>query len=489
MNLPWDDWLVRQRWYAGRGRQLAGIRPALVTPLADDIDHVLLDVAYQDGGSHRYQVIVGWDRSLAEEFTGIATIGVDGDRTAADALYDPGAAQYLLDLIDQQSTVDGLRFVPEPGQRMPGAEPGAPRGPARVLEGEQSNTSVVFDSAALLKVFRRVPAGTNPDLELNRVLRRAGCPNVAPLLGAVEGSAPGPDGEHTQPVTLAMVTQYALNSADGWAMATASVRDLFAEADLRADEVGGDFAAESYRLGEAVAEVHRTLADRLGEAARRPPVEAMTDRLAAAAAAVPELAPYLAAISEAYRSAGAHSTAVQRIHGDLHLGQVLRTPEHWLLIDFEGEPGQPLAHRRAPDSALRDVAGMLRSYEYAALQLLAAEPAGPAGLGVADGSDEQLTYRAREWIRRNQSAFCDGYAAVAGWDPRAAWPVLRAYLLDKAVYEAAYEVRHRPSWLPIPMRSIADLLREPATPDEPATLAEPPTPVGEGAPARHTLSQ
>jgi maltokinase len=465
VSLPWADWLVRQRWYAGRGRQPRDIRPALVTPLADDIDHVLLDVAYEDGGTERYQVVVGWDRTLPEEFTGVATIGAAGDRTAVDALYEPAGAQYLLDLIERQSTVDGLRFVPEPEGQIPSS------GTARVLEGEQSNTSVVFDSAALLKVFRRVPPGLNPDLELNRVLRRAGCPNVAALLGAVEGAD-----EAGQPVTLAMVTAFAVNSVDGWAMATASVRDLFAEGDLRADEVGGDFAAESYRLGEAVAAVHRTLAEQLGEAVRQPPVESMGERLASAAAAVPELAPHLAAITEAYRAAGGQSTVVQRIHGDLHLGQVLRTPEHWLLIDFEGEPGQPLVQRRAPDSPLRDVAGMLRSYEYAALQLLAAEPSARAGLGAADGADEQLAYRAREWIRRNQGAFCDGYAAATGADPRDAWPLLRGYLLDKAVYEAAYEVRHRPTWLPIPMRSIADLLHAPTTP------------VGDAAPARHTLS-
>jgi maltokinase len=439
MTLPYADWLVHQRWYAGRKRTLESVEPARITRLREDIDHVLLDARYTDGGSERYQVFVGWDHNPVDEFTVVATIGADADRTGYDALFSEEAAQHLLALIQAGTAVEGLRFLPEPGVRLP------VRAPARVLDTEQSNTSVVYDSAALLKLFRRVIPGINPDVELNRVLARAGCANVARLLGAVETTD-----DSGEPVALAMVTEYAQNSAEGWAMATASVRNLLNELDLPPDEAGGDFAAESFRLGEAVAAVHRTLAKELGTTAAPAPVAAMVARLDSATAQVPELAGQVEAIRAVYAEAEAEPVTLQRIHGDLHLGQVLRTPEGWLLIDFEGEPGQPLAERRRPDSALRDVAGMLRSYEYAAYQLLIGE------------DDAQQMERAREWVARNRDAFSDGYGTAAGFDPRAQRSLLRAYELDKAVYETAYEARHRPSWLPIPMRSVKRLLEDEA---------------------------
>jgi len=277
----------------------------------------------------------------------------------------------------------------------------------RVIASEQSNTSVVVDERVIVKLFRRVAVGVHPDIELNRILGAAGNPHVARLLGSLEITDAG------QPCALGMASEYAADAVDGWTMAIAGHLDT----------------EESYRLGEAVASVHADLAAALGVAPTTMPVDRMRQRLASALIGVPQLDEYAQAIEDRFATLVDESICVQRVHGDLHLGQVLRTPDTWLLIDFEGEPGAPPAQRREPDSPLRDVAGMLRSFAYAT-----ADPA---------------------VVACNSAAFCEGYGHRSGTDPREHSEVVAGYELDKAVYETAYEARYRPDWLHIPMGFIS----------------------------------
>ncbi|MEO6089724.1 MAG: aminoglycoside phosphotransferase, partial [Umezawaea sp.] len=202
-------------------------------------------------------------------------------------------------------------------------------------------------------------------------------------------------------------------------------------------------------LGGALAVLHHALADAFGveptgEADLAETLDLMRRRLDATAAGVPALGDHAGTLDAILTAVGrrAGRGSVQRVHGDLHLGQALHTPEGWLLIDFEGEPGTPVEHRRALDSPLRDVAGVLRSLDYAAGR-------------VTPGNESA----ARRWAPASSRAFRDGYAEVAGQAPDPA--LLLAYQVDKAVYEVGYEHRNRPDWLPVPLRSI-EVLRDTA---------------------------
>jgi maltokinase len=287
-------------------------------------------------------------------------------------------------------------------------------------------------------------------VEIHDALRRAENPHIAPLLGHIEIDDPDPSNE---PATVAMLQTFVPNASDGWRLATASVRDLYAEGDLHADEVGGDFAADSERLGAATASVHKDMAAVLPTEPADPDWYAtvarqMDERLDAAIEVVPQLAEHAEGLRRIYAAVAESTepTVRQRVHGDLHLGQVLRTATGWIVLDFEGEPARPLASRRELDSPMRDVAGMLRSFDYAARHMLVEQP-----------EDTQRAYRAQEWAERNRAAFCTGYSEASGLDPCGGSPLLRAFEADKAVYECVYEARNRPHWLMIPLDSLSRL--------------------------------
>jgi maltokinase len=405
----------------------------------------------------RYQVLVGIRAALPDrlEHAKIGDIGQwpggamnstagSGDSAARDravmydAAHDSELAAVLLSAIAAGQSVGPIRFRHVPGAQF---DTGLD---SLAMTGEQSNTCLAFGEEAILKLFRRLAPGPNPDLELTSALAELGSTHVAPPYGWIETHL---DGVVTM---LAIMSKFLPTATDGWSLAGTSVRDLYAAEVAEPAEAGGDFAGEAHRLGAATAEVHRDLAHAFGTDELAPDVirdlaDKMYRRLDVAVATVPSLGRYADEIGAAFGDLAkkGEPLTVQRVHGDYHLGQVLRTDSGWVVLDFEGEPAKPLAERRAMSPALRDVAAMLRSFEYAARYQLVGNP-----------HEDELAGLARAWARRNRDAFCDGYAEAAGADPRRNGTALRAFELDKAVYEVMYEARNRPSWVSIPLESL-----------------------------------
>ena len=439
-------WLGSQRWFAGKGqgpRDLAIVADTELVAGDPELRHLIVAVSHGTTVDY-YQILVGLRRKLPARLKhvriGPVGDGPAGGRTAYDALHDADLTKPLLAAIASNANLGTLHL-----RRVEGAEFETDLD-SLVLTNEQSNTSLVFGEESILKVFRRLAPGPNPDLEVTTALHTLGSPQVAEPLGWIETRLEG------VPTSLAILSRYLRLATDGWTLAATSVRDLYASKDMRAADVGGDFSGESRRLGVATAQVHADLADAFGtDEVGAEAIDELTERmfrkLDLAVAAVPELTKHVEMISDAYAELARlrGPWPVQRVHGDYHLGQVMRTETGWVVLDFEGEPATPLAQRRARSSPLRDVAGMLRSFDYAARHQLIGHP-----------DQARLSDAARDWARRNASAFCAGYAAGGGLDPVANQVLLRALQLEKAVYEVLYEARHRPSWLSIPLDSLAE---------------------------------
>jgi maltokinase len=430
-------WLPRQRWFAGKGRPVTDLTLLSTTELYPGCLHLLVRTEHLGPPAHGgtgtpaaedcYQLLLGVREvlppRLAHAVIGRASAGPLAELTVYDAFHDPKATGLLLERLRRSGTAGPLRFERDPRFTVP---PGlAPR----LLDAEQSNSSLVYGDAFILKVFRRVQPGINPDLEVPRALARQGCTRVPAPAAWFHTSEP-------QEATLGVLQPYLRDAADGWTLALESLGSR------------KDFTGEAYELGRATAEVHLALATAFPVDAPIPYrnkrlADAMHERLDAAVHSVPELRPHTAGLRSAFDALAALDSAVrpaQRIHGDLHLGQVLRAGQRWSVIDFEGEPARPISERRRVQSPVRDVAGMLRSFDYAARSRQPWRP---------------------EWAERCREAFCAGYAVAAAWDPREEPELLRAYETDRAVYEVLYEARHRPDWLPVPMAAVGRLADHP----------------------------
>ncbi|QRY40801.1 aminoglycoside phosphotransferase [Microbacterium hominis] len=420
-------WMPQQRWYTPTGGEprLRVLAERRLSSSAPDVDVQLLIVGDgDDADTIVYQVPLVW-RPRTGEPEPSHTVGVDDDRLLVDGPHDPAFTAALL------------------------VELGRPdlAGPASVLTGEQSNTSVIFRPShaapVICKVFRRLHPGINPDIELQSALAAAGSAHVPPVIGHLDGewtsTAPG---EPAVRGSLAFAQEFLPDVEDAWRVA------------LAAAAVSADFSAEAQSLGRATADVHRDLAHLFPTPpadadARRSIVAAWRRRLSIAVAEVPALGAFHDAVARIYaRAEAAPWPHLQRVHGDYHLGQVLHSPTRgWMLLDFEGEPMRPISERRAPDLALRDIAGMLRSFDYVAGSLRLQR--GPHQL------DATADAAADAWALAARTSFLTGYGSTFA-DPSGA--LLDALELDKAVYEAIYEARHRPAWLAIPLAAVARLV-------------------------------
>lgn len=416
------EWLPHQRWFTAGGvpprlRLLAD--RALDSPDPTATVRVLVIVDDAPARPIVYQVPIV-ERGPGHPVSPASVIGRgDAGRILVDGPHDPAYTRALLAEIG----VD------------------ASEADAQVLSGEQSNTSVIYRLPAappvICKVFRPLNPGLNPDIEIQSALADAGSAHVPRVVGRVDGEWLSPEAGAAVTGSLAFAQEFLPNVEDAWRVA------------LRAASAHADFRADAGELGRATADVHRDLARLFplapaDDAGRAAVAGAWERRLSIAIDEVPALQAQRSAIEEVYREAARGQwPALQRVHGDYHLGQVLSSPGRgWIVLDFEGEPMRPIAERRAPDLALRDIAGMLRSFDYVAGSLRLDEP------------DEAEAFGA--WARASRAAFLDGYRAATGVMPSGA--LLDALELDKAVYEAIYEARHRPTWLQIPLDAIDRLV-------------------------------
>ncbi len=514
LNRVLPDVLRQRRWFGGKGRTVrrAGIADVFALPAstAGEASLTLVDVEYAQGDPDRYALLLGFEpgtppdgRTVLAEVAARGDDAVDG--TLLEGAEDRVAIGALLDLIRTGGSIDGRGSQSLVG--VPGALADLPDDVAELpnhpLGAEQSNTSVLVDDSYVLKLVRRLTEGTNPDLEVGRFLtERAGYDHTPAVLGAVELQA-----RRSQPSTVAVLTRYVPNEGDAWSQAldvvgrhleqalagegslstprTTLVRSARRGLPAGVTDLFGPWAGHLDLLGRRTAQLHAALASDADDPAFAPEdftklyqrslyqhmrTRARRAQQALTAATALDLSEDTAARVAALRGADTAILAAFehlktdplsggriRTHGDYHLGQVLWTGRDYLVIDFEGEPAAPVSERRIKRSPLRDVAGMLRSFHYAAHVGVRSQ----RGRGL-DLEPHELDRWADTWGAWSGAAFLGGYLAEA---PTAVLPdedgdlarLLDAFVLEKALYELGYEVDNRPGWLDIPLGAVLEL--------------------------------
>src|SRR5579883_240348 len=509
------EFLPKQRWFGGKARRIRTTRIADWAALPDsNAVLAVIEVRYERGDPECYFLPLGLsfgaDAGKVPETAPNSILSPAASRRGSGYLYDgmldDSACAALLSVIEKGLEVRGRRGLirGRPGMmlgafREPGAAPAVRRASA-----EQSNTSVFYDERLILKLFRRQQQGPNPDCEIGRVLtEQVHFEGVPPFAGEIEYATPD-----AAPASVAMLQAAVPNQGDGWTLtleelyryfencattpfpeeAAATASDLFELSEQPAPKPALDFVGISLdaaaRLGARTAQLHLALASGCGGEAFQP--EPLTsadlqntitglrqeatrvfDLLKDSVAGLPDEVIEVAGLVLGKRrqilncfqffSFDQENLQRIRIHGDFHLGQVLRVKTDYVILDFEGEPARPLADRRAKQSPLKDVAGMLRSLSYAAYAAL-------MNYTARRPEDMQsLEPWARLWERSTAAEFLRAYrnsaqhAAFLPQDPRLFRKLLATFLLDKALYELSYELNNRPAWVRIPLLGILSL--------------------------------
>jgi trehalose synthase-fused probable maltokinase len=459
-------WLPEQRWFGGKGRQMAGadlIDEAIVRDGDPTLVIVVVLVHYQDGDSELYHL----------------PLLTHSDGSFSDAGEEPQSLAVLGDLMAHGTPLKGNGSVFNFSG--PGLDPLSEHvwTSARLVGAEQSNTSVVMDESIIVKFLRRVQPGTNPERELTRLLTSQGFPHIPEHIGEITFEGTVDDDEIT--MDLAVAQRFLADAVEGW---TATLQHLHSLYDsIPADTVSPpqltalteELAAESLAslqdLGDVTAGLHVALTkeeldpESLPSLIDRQDLQRSADAfrssvravVAAGVGDVQKWAPRLEQRAQRFLRV-TRAGFKTRVHGDYHLGQVLASERGWMIIDFEGEPARSLEERRQKQSPLRDVAGMLRSFSYAASVSLSER--------TSFGSEEwsRLQPWADVWEDLARGRFLTAYLRRSheGKFLPPNRPDLKAMLdvfeIDKALYEIGYEQRNRPDWIQIPLHGLARIL-------------------------------
>jgi maltose alpha-D-glucosyltransferase / alpha-amylase len=486
-------YLAKRRWFALKDQVLQSVRLASLVLLPQSDNEMLLVEIDTDtsSGTARWllPLSVAWDDrptgplpaqlALARVRRG-ARVGLLTDGFAL-----PELAQAVMSGLATGASVSTdageIRF--EPTSRMAETTV-SPDAEINWLSAEQSNSSLIVGDAAMLKLFRRVNSGPHPEAEMGRFLTEQGFANTAPLLGEV--ARIGPDGTRH---TLGIAQGFIRNQGDAWTwmldLLMRGLSDLSASADgapVTESEQHEDYNAIAMLLGRRLGEMHAILDRDTADAAFSPEIAGSATTDAWAAQADRQFATALAALSaqKEWEPAAAENVAtvmtaadrlmeimpqlarsgvgakLARIHGDLHLGQVLVANGDVYIIDFEGEPAKPMELRRAKNHRLRDVAGMIRSFDYAAAVVQRKSVASQAH--IADPSRDAFL---QAFVEQATQSFLAGYGEVfAVDDPVQERNLLQLFLVEKAAYEIAYEAANRPTWMDVPLVGLARLIDE-----------------------------